>query len=102
MVYFIRHCLHNYSDTRSTQILTVLAEAMAADSKILIQEEVRPVPPDAKTAFLDLLMMTYGGKERTLQCWEEVVGNAGLVITRTSQGSGPWQSLSVIECVKKT
>ena len=102
MVYFIRRCLHNYSDTLCTRILSILAEAMAPDSKILIQEDIRPVPPNAKTAFLDFLMMTYGGKERSLQCWEEVVGNAGLVISGISQGSGSWQSLAVIECAKKT
>jgi len=101
MVYFIRRCLHNYSDTWCSEILGILAGAMADDSKILIQEDIRPVPPDPKTAYLDFLMMTYGGKERTLQCWETVLRNAGLAISGVSRGSGPWESLVVIECVKK-
>jgi len=102
MVYFIRRCLHNYSDTLCSKILGILAGAMAGDSKLLIQEDIRPVPPDPKTAYLDFLMMTYGGKERTLQCWEQVLGNAGLVISCVSRGSGPWESLAVMECVKRT
>jgi len=102
MVYFIRRCLHNYSDALCSQILRILAGAMADDSKILIQEDIRPVPPDPKTAYLDFLMMTYGGKERTLACWEQVLENAGLVISGVSRGSGPWESLAVIECVSKT
>lgn len=102
MVYFIRRCLHNYSDTLCSNILAILAGAMADDSRILIQEDVRAVPPDPKTAYLDFLMMTYGGKERTLQCWEDVLDKAGLRIAGVSTGNGMWKSLSVIECVKKT
>jgi len=100
MVYFVRRCLHNYSDTIVVNILRVLAEAMAADSHLLIQEDVKSMPPDPDNAVLDFLMMTYGGKERTLQCWEDVLGKAGLKLVGVSQGSGPWASLSVIDCVK--
>jgi hypothetical protein len=99
MVYFIRRCLHNYSDTLATNMLRILAEAMADDSKILIQEDVQSVPPDASAAFLDILMMAYGGKQRTLQRWEEVVQAAGLKISGVFQRAG--SALSVIECVKE-
>jgi hypothetical protein len=100
MVYWIRRCLHNYSDTIVVNILKVLAEAMADDSKILIQEDIRTMPPDPDNAVLDFLMMTYGGKERSRQCWEDVLEKAGLTLSGVSQGTGPWRSLSVIECVK--
>ncbi|KAK5653085.1 hypothetical protein OQA88_9372 [Cercophora sp. LCS_1] len=102
MVYFIRRCLHNYSDTIAINILRVLAEAMADDSKILIQEDIKGAPPDTETAVLDFLMLTYGGKERTRQCWEDIVERAGLSIVAVSGGDGPWHGLFVIECVKKT
>jgi hypothetical protein len=102
MVYFIRRCLHNYSDAIAINMLSILAEAMANDSKLLIQEDVKGVPPDPETAVLDFLMLTYGGKERTRQCWEEMTDKAGLRISAVSGGDGPWHGLCVIECVKKT
>lgn len=102
MVYFIRRCLHNYSDTIAVNILRILAESMANDSKLLIQEDIKGAPPDTDTAALDFLMLTYGGKERTRQCWEDVVSKAGLNIISVSGGDGPWHGLFVIECVKKT
>jgi hypothetical protein len=100
MAYFIRRCLHNYSDTIVVNVLRILAEAMADDSHLLIQEDVKSMPPDSDNAVLDFLMMTYGGKERSRQCWEDVLGKAGLKMVGISQGSGPWASLSVIDCVK--
>jgi hypothetical protein len=100
MVYFIRRCLHNYSDTIVVNILRTQAEALADDSHLLIQEDVKSMPPDPDNAVLDFLMMTYGGKERTRQCWEDVLTRAGLKLVGISQGSGPWASLSVLDCVK--
>ncbi|KAK4447337.1 O-methyltransferase [Podospora aff. communis PSN243] len=48
MVYFMRRCLHNYSDTMAANILRIIAEAMAEDSKLLIQEDVKASPPDVE------------------------------------------------------
>ncbi|KAK4455216.1 O-methyltransferase [Podospora aff. communis PSN243] len=101
MVYFMRRCLHNYSDELATNILRILVEAMAEDSKILIQEDVQSVPPSAAEAFLDILMMAYGGKQRSLQCWEKVVQGAGLRISGMFKRPGSTEALSVIECVKE-
>jgi len=100
LVYFIRRCLHNYSDTLVSNILTILAGAMADDSKILIQEDIKTTPPDKRTASLDFLMMMYGGKERTRECWDGVVAKAGLKIVKVSTAQGAWGALSTIECVK--
>jgi len=102
IAYFIRRCLHNYSDTIALNVLRVLAEAMADDSRLLIQEDIKGVPPEPETAVLDFLMLTYGGKERTRQGWEDLVEKSGLKIVSISGGDGPWQGLFVIECVKKT
>ena len=74
---------------------------MAPDSKVLLQEDVMENPPNHMATMLDIMMLGFGGKQRTLQTWEEVIGNAGLKISSISKGKGPWRSLSVIECVRK-
>lgn len=99
LVYWIRRCVHNYSDDITTNILRILAGAMAEDSKILIQEDVADDPPHPAAAWTDFMMMGCGGKQRSLRCWEKVTGNAGLKINGVSTGQGAW--LAVIECVKK-
>ena len=85
----------------SVSILKHLAESLAEDSRVLIQEDIADNPPHYKTAVVDMIMMNFGGKSRTLECWEWVVGEAGLQISNVSTGQGPWRSLAVIECVKK-
>ncbi|OIW23060.1 O-methyltransferase [Coniochaeta ligniaria NRRL 30616] len=100
LIYWIRRCLHNYGDAVSTNMLRKIADAMAPDSRLLLQEDVMENPPNHMAAMLDFMMLGFGGKQRTLQTWEEVVGNAGLRISSISRGEGPWRSLAVIECVK--
>jgi hypothetical protein len=102
LIYWVRRCLHNYADTICTNILRKIADAMAPDSRLLVQEDVMENPPNHMAAMLDFMMLGFGGKQRTLQKWEEMTGNAGLKITSISRGKGPWRSLAVIECVKKT
>ena len=101
LIYWIRRCLHNYGDAVSTNMLRKIADAMAPDSRLLLQEDIMENPPNHMAAMLDFMMLGFGGKQRTLQTWEEVIGNAGLRISSISKGKGPWRSLAVIECVKK-
>jgi len=73
---------------------------MAADSKILISEDVMDNPPHFIAAFMDFMMFTIGGKQRTLETWERIIAEAGLKISSISSGKGPWRTMSVIECTK--
>jgi hypothetical protein len=73
---------------------------MADDSKLLIEEDIMGNPPYWTTAMLDMFMMVFGGKKRTIECWTDVTSKAGLQISHVHQGNGPWKNLSVIECVK--
>ncbi|KAF6814099.1 O-methyltransferase [Colletotrichum plurivorum] len=100
MVYWIRRCLHNYGDEIAVNMLRVVAGAMAKDSRLLIQEDVMGSPPHYTSTMLDFMMLTFGGKQRTLECWTDVLGRAGLEIRSVSMGRGPWRHLAVIECVK--
>lgn len=99
--YFVRRCFHNYGDDTVTNVLRIIVDAMADDSKVLINEDVLDNPPSPMASALDFMMLGYGGKQRTLDCWEKVLGAAGLRISGVSKEKGPWKTLSVIECIKR-
>ncbi|KAJ5200647.1 O-methyltransferase [Penicillium cf. griseofulvum] len=81
LIYYIRQCLHDYSDDVSVNILKIIGDVMASQS-----------------AWLDLLMMNVGGKERTRALWDSVITRAGLKISGIFSGqAGPH---GTIECVK--
>lgn len=81
-------------------MLRIIADAMATDSRLLIQEDVLDNPPSQLASVLDFMMLGFGGKERTLEKWSALVGTAGLRISSVSRGEGPWKTLSVIEVIK--
>ena len=72
---------------------------MSGDSKLLIQEDVLDETPDPLASVVDMLMMSFGGKQRTLDCWNQVTSEAGLQISGIFRGTQG--SLAVIECTKK-
>lgn len=72
--------MHDWPDSDCTKILQNLAGAMAADSRILIDEAVLPdtgAPWQATMADL-AMMVSLGGKERTEQQWRHLAQGAGL------------------------
>jgi hypothetical protein len=85
----------------SVNILSKMVESMADDSRVLLEEDVMDNPPNAMAAMLDMMMLGFGGKQRTLETWEKVTSAAGLQITGISRVKAPWRSLAVIECAKK-
>ncbi|KAK3986000.1 S-adenosyl-L-methionine-dependent methyltransferase [Cladorrhinum sp. PSN332] len=94
MVYYLRHVLRDYSDPVATVILKNIAEAMAEDSRVLISEQINnsnnpsssPSPSSGVggaalplyAAFKDFSMLSIGGKERSLEDFERIAGDAGL------------------------
>ncbi|CAK7222888.1 hypothetical protein SBRCBS47491_005017 [Sporothrix bragantina] len=97
-VYYIRRCLHDYSDDEGVIILKHLAAAMAPDSKLLIVDHVMNDPPSAYAASSDLFMACLGGKERTLRNFEDITAQAELKITGVYRNEGT--DAAVVECVK--
>jgi hypothetical protein len=95
LVYYIRRCLHDYSDEEAVTILQQIAGAMAPDSRLLVVEALLCEQPTALQAAMDLHMMTISGKERTRDNFEDITGKAGLKITKVSKNSG---GSAVIEC----
>ncbi|KAK4239080.1 O-methyltransferase-domain-containing protein [Achaetomium macrosporum] len=95
LVYYIRRCLHDYSDEECVKILQHISSAMVADSRLLIVETLLGDRPSALQAAMDMAMLTISGKERTLANFEDITGRAALKITKVSQIPG---GSAVIEC----
>lgn len=74
--------MHDWPDTECLTILSKLAEAMDADSRILMDEVVLPdvnVPWEA--AMQDISMnIQFGGKERTRSEWDSLIEKSGLKV----------------------
>ncbi|KAK3329856.1 S-adenosyl-L-methionine-dependent methyltransferase [Apodospora peruviana] len=98
LVYFVRRCLHDYGDDACVEILKRLTDAMAPDSRLLIVEQVMSNPPSVFAAGTDLVMLSIGGKERTLDNFRDITGRAGLQILQVAQNPGADGAL--IECAK--
>ncbi|KAK4235101.1 O-methyltransferase-domain-containing protein [Achaetomium macrosporum] len=96
LVYYIRRCLHDYSDEACVGILQQIANAMVSDSKLLISETVINNPPTAYQGAMDLMMLLLSGKERTLDTFKEMVERAGLMVT---QACVAYEGSGIIECV---
>ncbi|PWY74271.1 S-adenosyl-L-methionine-dependent methyltransferase [Aspergillus heteromorphus CBS 117.55] len=90
LVYYIRRVLHDWPDDEVRQILTHLAAAMDREtSRILITETIIPeVGATATNAYMDLTMMTFGGRERTAKHFAQLLDLAGLRLAHVWKASG--------------
>jgi len=98
LVYYIRRCMHDWSDDNNAKILSHLADAMAPDSRVLITEQIMPNPPTALNAWTDLCVMNLGGKERTEKMFEALTKRSGLKFVKVHKSLAT--DVAVIECVK--
>jgi hypothetical protein len=88
--YYIRRCLHNWTDERCIQILKSIVPSMAPDSRVLIGEMVVPEygserpggVEDMAPYWMDHNMFAFGGRERTKTDWENLVAVAGLNLVK--------------------
>ncbi len=101
LIYYIRHCMHNYGDEEVIGIMRHTAEAMADDSKLLIADYIMSNPPSKFAVWMDFIMCMSGGKERTRAMWEHVASEAGLTIVAYHGLDRSPDGHAVIECVKK-
>ncbi|KAI1462016.1 S-adenosyl-L-methionine-dependent methyltransferase [Annulohypoxylon moriforme] len=101
LIYFVRRCLHDYDDDDCVNILRILADALSEDeprARILISEHIMTNPPDRRVAAMDIIMMTWASRERTVQQFERLADRAGLVVVKVHQAEG--STLGVVECKK--
>ncbi|GFN16562.1 hypothetical protein AtubIFM55763_008151 [Aspergillus tubingensis] len=90
LVYFVRRVLHDWPDEEVRQVLAQLAVAMDRErSRILITETIIPeVGATATNAYMDLTMMTFGGRERTVKDFAHLFDLAGLQLANVYKAPG--------------
>lgn len=99
-VYLMKHIVHDWDDERSIRFLENCAAAMQSGGKLLVVEAVLTppgVPHFAKLLDLEMLIMSAGGRERTVEEYERLYAAAGLTVTGVHATHGPH---SIIEGVK--
>ncbi|KAK0652099.1 S-adenosyl-L-methionine-dependent methyltransferase [Cercophora newfieldiana] len=98
LVYYVRRVLHDYSDETCVKILKNIRDAMAADSRLLVVEQVMGEPPSLFATASNIFMTSLSGKERTLEDIRELATRAGLGVVKAHWG--PNGEAAVIECAK--
>ena len=98
--YVLRHIIHDWEEEKSLAILRNCHRALSPQGKLLVIESV--IPPGNEPfggKFLDLVMLLIpGGKERTLEEYRTLFGNAGFELTRVVPTGA---EVSIIEAVKR-
>lgn len=89
-VYYLRRVLHDWPDHLCIEILKNTATAMEpGKSRVIIAEiVVPPVGADLETGWMDLVMMTVTGAERSAKHWEELLNAAGLKLEKIYTAPG--------------
>lgn len=88
-IYYIRRCLHDWSDAKTVQILSIIAAAMDKHSRLLIAETINPPSHvDVECAWIDFVLMTFTGRQRTKEHWARVLDQAGLRPERVCGAKG--------------
>jgi hypothetical protein len=96
--YLLRHVLHDWRDEDAATILANCRSAMKPEGKVLVVEIVVPAGNDPSFAkWMDLMMITYGGKERSEKQYRKLFSQAGLELTRVVPTKA---GISVIEGVR--
>jgi hypothetical protein len=81
--YLLRHVVHDWRDEDTVTILRNCRNAVNPGGKILVVEMVVPSGNDPSfVKWLDLMMISYGGKERTEKEYEKLFAQAGLKLMR--------------------
>lgn len=97
--YILRHIVHDFDDEKTVTILSNTRKAAGKTGRVFLVEIV--VPPGNDPNFgkwLDLMMLCYGGKERTVDEYRDLFGKAGLELTRVVPTTMP---ISVIEGIPR-
>ncbi|KAI4185004.1 MAG: hypothetical protein LQ348_004446 [Seirophora lacunosa] len=103
-VYMLRWILHDWSDKYAVRILQALIPALKGGAKVLLLEQVLPVPGERamyqERAYrsMDFTMWaTHNAKERELEDWKELFRRAGAGYEITSVTKPEGSRLSIIE-----
>jgi hypothetical protein len=96
--YMLKFILHNWSDSKSFEILQNCRNAMRPDSRLLIVEQIIPAgnePFFGKILDLEMLVVL-AGKERTASEFKDLLDASGFKLTRIIPTQSPF---SIIEAL---
>jgi hypothetical protein len=81
--YILMEVIHDWDDAASRQILRGIRRAAPAHAQLLLIEALLPTEstPNWPTT-LDLVMLTIGGRQRTLREYSELARESGFAVTR--------------------
>jgi O-methyltransferase domain len=96
--YYIRRCMHDYSDENCAIVLRHLGDVLHPDGRVLIVEQIMSNPPSQLSAQTDLCMLNIGGKERSAADFEALTKAAGLKIVKIHKSEAT--DVGLVECVK--
>jgi hypothetical protein len=81
--YVMRHIIHDWQDPEATTILRNCRDAMDAEARILVVENVIPCGNEPCFGkWLDLMMLLVSGRERTQEEYAQLFTAAGLTLNR--------------------
>jgi SAM-dependent methyltransferase len=81
--YIMSHIIHDWSDSKSLEILKNIRKVIRPNGKLLLAETViLPGPNAINSTLMDLnmLVMTPGGRERTQSEYETLLAQAGFTL----------------------
>ena len=101
-LYVLKNIVHDWNDEKALAILTKCREAMVLKARLLLVEHVMPAHPDDSadsrrifTEDVQMLVML-AGKERTEQEYRELMGKAGIQLTRVIPTQSVYQLIEGI------
>jgi hypothetical protein len=102
--YILSRVLHAFDDERCGRILDTIHAAMPRTGKLLVMESLLQPgndPSTAKTKLMDVNMLVFapGGRDRTLEEYNHLFGQAGFQLNRVIRTEG---GLAILEAIKRT
>jgi hypothetical protein len=87
----LSHVLHDWDDASCLRILSSCRAALRPHAKLLLVESIvasGDEPDRVKWLDLEMLVLTSGGRERTADEYERLLGSAGLRMDRIVRTNG--------------
>ena len=97
-LYILKEVLHDWNDQKVKKILINCRKAMPQHAKLLIIEHLKDINNSASLLLDVSMMLTTGGKERTVEEFSALLNETGFKITHVHRAG---QSLQMTECTKQ-
>jgi len=95
--YILMEVIHDWDDDASGKILAAVRRAARPNAKLLLIEALLPNDPSPNwPTTLDIVMLTIGGRQRTLREYSDLIRDSGFVTTRDVDTQS---GISIIEAI---